>query len=314
MLKENKETKIKNIWEDQFYQTLDNSIILHLPTTEFLIKKKDHDALTLFTFYCYCSKLQRNTRRVWASNDFVRKNLCWRKQKLLQIRKRLTNYGIIKAEPYREKDTQTNKESIKKWFVEIIPLLNAQNIFKSTEKESCTGSQSEKSTLLTKSCTGSRFVPVQNGNHSSILIRKTKFNTNKVSEQSSIFTSGKEKIVASDQKFDLKLKLQKYLIDPKRHIQIIALWIQEMKLTPENQDQLQSIIKRTVRAATDLKGYTNEKIIQTIKHIKELDYIERFTLETVAKYIDTLEKVVTETVDPAIEKLHKLVAESETKE
>ncbi len=163
-VEDNRETGIvKNPVEDIFYEIIDNNILLSLPVTEFLIKKKDQDAQMVFNYYCYCSKLQRNTKRVWASNEFVRKNLGWRKQRLLQVKKRLIEYGLIRVVPYREKNDKTNfGSSIKKWFVEIVPLLNAQNI-------SSTGSQNTTPSI------GSLSVEVPRGNQSSIEINNNKF-------------------------------------------------------------------------------------------------------------------------------------------
>lgn len=103
------------------------------------------------------------------------------------------------------------------------------------------------------------------------------------------------------QEFDLSEKIQTYLKDSQRHIQIIALWIQQTALKPENERQLQSIVTRNVRAAKNLSGYSDKRIINAINHIKGLDYIEKYTLETVGKYID----VPAEERDPGILELQK---------
>jgi len=168
------EDETKNVWEDNIYRTLDNSIILHLPTTEFLIKKKDQDAQILFNFYCYCSKLQRNTKRVWASNEFCRKNLGWRKQKLLQVKKRLVEYGIINVVPYKEKSKKVNGMVFKKWFVEIIPLINSQNLSANLDPSVVPSSNTNK-----KSFRGSLSSLVTDGNQSSIINNNNKFYTKK---------------------------------------------------------------------------------------------------------------------------------------
>jgi len=120
--------QIINNWEENLKELLDNSVILHKPTLEFLIKKRARDEIYLFIFYCYCSKLQRNYKKIWASNDFVRKNLNIRKQDLLKAKKNLIEWGIIEVEPYKEKLENSNKKVIKKWFVKIKPLFNTENI------------------------------------------------------------------------------------------------------------------------------------------------------------------------------------------
>jgi len=89
--------------------------------------------------------------------------------------------------------------------------------------------------------------------------------------------------------FSLKEEINKLLTDKRRHIQIIGLWIQEMNLKPENQEQIQSIIHRNVRPANLLKGYKNEDIQETIKVLKRTDYLKgHFGLETISKYIDEI--------------------------
>lgn len=87
--------------------------------------------------------------------------------------------------------------------------------------------------------------------------------------------------------YSLKEEIEKLLIDKRRHIQIIGLWIQEMNLKPENSDQIQSIIHRNSRPAVLLKGYKNEDIQETIKILKRTEYLQgHFGIETITKFID----------------------------
>jgi len=90
----------------------------------------------------------------------------------------------------------------------------------------------------------------------------------------------------SDTPFDLKEYLEKMKKDKRRAIQIIALWIEQKGLKPETYKQMESIIKRNLRPAQLLVGYKDEDIIETIKVIKNTDWIKKFTLETVLKFID----------------------------
>jgi hypothetical protein len=82
--------------------------------------------------------------------------------------------------------------------------------------------------------------------------------------------------------------LQIMLADAHRHIQVIGIWIRETGLAPQNEEQFKSIIKRNLRPATLLKGYTDDDIISTIKALQRTEYLEKFTLETVGKYIDQI--------------------------
>ena len=51
-----------------------------------------------------------------------------------------------------------------------------------------------------------------------------------------------------------------------------------------------SLIKRNLRPAKDLLGYSLDKIEKTMKNFKNIDYLSKWTLETVVKYIDEPEK------------------------
>lgn len=88
--------------------------------------------------------------------------------------------------------------------------------------------------------------------------------------------------------WNLEKEIEKLLTDPKRHIQIIGVWIRSMGLRPENTEQMQSLIKRNLRPARLLNGYKNEDIEETIKVLKNTDYLTKFTLETCLKYIDEI--------------------------
>ncbi len=89
-----------------------------------------------------------------------------------------------------------------------------------------------------------------------------------------------------EEEWNLEVEIEKLLKDQRRHIQVIGIWIKEKGLKPENVEQMQSIIMRNLRPAQLLNGYTNENIHETITVIKNTEYLRKFTLETVAKYID----------------------------
>lgn len=86
--------------------------------------------------------------------------------------------------------------------------------------------------------------------------------------------------------WQLEKEIEKLLKDPRRHIQVIGVWIKEKGLNPENAEQMQSLIKRNLKPARLLNGYTNEDIHETVKVIKNTEYLKKWTLETIAKYID----------------------------
>ena len=95
-----------------------------------------------------------------------------------------------------------------------------------------------------------------------------------------------------DKKFDgrkryMSINPQKIKIDkPRRDLEIIALFSKETGLQPQNKDQFNQIVKRNLRVAQTLIGYSDEDIKETIQVLRGTDYLKRFTLETVGKYID----------------------------
>lgn len=106
------------------------------------------------------------------------------------------------------------------------------------------------------------------------------------------------KLVKGRLKENLKADLKKTLINnkdnnllltvskPRRDLQIISLFIKEIGLKPDNKDQFNQIVRRNLRPAQKLIGYSNEDIKETIQVLRHTDYLKRFTLETVTKYID----------------------------
>lgn len=97
----------------------------------------------------------------------------------------------------------------------------------------------------------------------------------------------KEYVAIATDKVNL---LEELLLSKIRGIHIIGLWIKENGIELQNKDIRDSIIRRNVKIANLLKGYADKDIIETIKLLKETEYIKKFTLETVGKYIDEVIK------------------------
>ena len=87
--------------------------------------------------------------------------------------------------------------------------------------------------------------------------------------------------------FDFNEYLKEMMTQVKhRHIHIIALYFKHKGYAFENYEQTQSAIKRNLRAAKDLVGYPDHSIRKTMKYLETVDYISKWTLETVVKFID----------------------------
>jgi len=92
----------------------------------------------------------------------------------------------------------------------------------------------------------------------------------------------------TDKEFVLEDYLKKMEQEKRKDLKVIAVWIREKGLKPANVEQIRSIIKRNLRPAKLLEGYDLEDIKETIKILKNTDYLKKFTLETVLKYIDEI--------------------------
>ena len=80
--------------------------------------------------------------------------------------------------------------------------------------------------------------------------------------------------------------LDELLESKKRVLQVIGIWIKAKGLELPNKTIRESIVKRNLRSAKLLEGYDNGDIIETIQVLKNTDYLKKWTLETVSKYID----------------------------
>ena len=81
------------------------------------------------------------------------------------------------------------------------------------------------------------------------------------------------------------------LNDNNLHIKIIGLYARLKNINFNNAEQQRSFIKRNLRASLNLKAYPIERIIETMKWLKENADFD-WKLETVGKYIDEINLVV----------------------
>jgi len=101
-----------------------------------------------------------------------------------------------------------------------------------------------------------------------------------------IYNNNIQNIVGkADDVFLFKNKLDEMTKDKQKHIQIIALYWQIKGFNFENKEQYQAALKRELRPARQLVGYSMDRIRETIEWLSEETDIN-FKLETVHKYID----------------------------
>jgi hypothetical protein len=79
--------------------------------------------------------------------------------------------------------------------------------------------------------------------------------------------------------------LKKLKESSNKGIHIIALYLDFKGFILENEEQVKSAIKRSLRPANNLVGYSDERILETMEFLM-YDPAFKWTLETVEKYID----------------------------
>lgn len=85
--------------------------------------------------------------------------------------------------------------------------------------------------------------------------------------------------------FDPNEKIISYIKSKDKVARIIGLFLKAKGIVPENQEQLNRIYARHVKAAKELDCYSDEKIIRTMKYLKDnADF--KWVIGTILKYID----------------------------
>jgi len=98
---------------------------------------------------------------------------------------------------------------------------------------------------------------------------------------------------ADEENFSFDGFLQEMKTNKQRHIQIIRLYWLAKKRRYENRKQADSAIRRDLKAASALAGYSDEQIQNTMKWLNKnfQGGVKRWTLETVGKYIDDYKNI-----------------------
>jgi len=200
-------------------------------------------------FYLYVKLYAVNKHSAFPSFKAFKIDLGWEKYTVIRVVKMMEKKRRLKVE--RQKGRNNIYDII--WYDKLNIKGSSQETFTTSGKETLTTSSQETSTQT---------------------IRKKQLGNNKY---------------MSDNPTDWNLKTEiQRLLKGTRHIQIIGLWIKETGLKPENHEQVQSIIKRNLRPAVLLAGYSDQDIKATIKALEKTEYISKYTMETVLKYIDEI--------------------------
>jgi hypothetical protein len=99
------------------------------------------------------------------------------------------------------------------------------------------------------------------------------------------------KYIEKKNNFLFSEKLSKMDQDKDKRMNIISTYWKRKNIKFDTEEKYRVALKRELIPAGNLKPYTLEEIERTMEHIEDLEYLSRWTLETVFKYIDDLESV-----------------------
>ena len=71
-----------------------------------------------------------------------------------------------------------------------------------------------------------------------------------------------------------------------RHINIIGMYAAQKEVFYQTRGQWASFIKRNLRVARLLSPYTDQQLAKALFDLKKADYLTRWTLETLLKYLE----------------------------
>ncbi len=236
--------------------------------------------------YLKLVRLSGNGNICYPSLENISKDLSLSVPTIIDRLKVLEFFKIIKKERIGKKCTNRywllDKRNWRKDFDVILKILKSGDFkdFKITTrdklivnlkslKSNSTNKIKNKKLIKDKSVARAKALPQELIDELSVLSGETTIN-------------GKEKLKG----WNWDLVLNGMLKHKKRRdFQVIALYWKFKGIKFENKEQFEAGLKRELRAAKNLKGYSNERIIETMEFLS-YDPAVKWTLETVHKYID----------------------------
>jgi len=228
-------------------------IIISIPTIRKLLsyQKRGSDALLLYLFYYYTAKRQE-TNQPKATPRFCMKGLKWGQDRFRGADKLLRKLKLI------EKISQRDEHGkVTGWYVRV-------NYIWSSKKEKELELKAPKTTRRKNPPCGKQdtnALSVSNSNALNAIVSK-----------------------ADKESFSFKQKLKAMSEDPKRHIQIISLYWRFKKIVAENKDQYQAFLKRELKPARDLIGFSDKQILEVMEWLENNNTF-KWNLNTVLKFI-----------------------------
>lgn len=239
-------------------------IILTTKTVEFLLSKNP-DSLSLYMFYIKNAKIQK-TNSIFTVESFGMKGMGWGRARYRAAKKILVDEKFIEDVVKRSEKGKMEGHYLK---INYIFTENSTNEALTSivhRVGESTGGERETNALSNKTLNA--------------LSNVTEIPTGSASE-GEVKDKALEKVP-----YSFIGELTKLRDSPRHDLKVIALYWSVKGFVFENEEQFKAGLKRELRAASLLKGYSGTQIAQAIDYCKK-NY-EVWTLETCAKRIADL--------------------------
>jgi len=225
----------------------------------------NHSSAYEQALYLVMKRIAGETKTCWASPSTLAKKMGITVNTVKKYRDMIVGRGWVRKIGLKSVG-QTNQK-VNEYEIVDLWALNTKYYQKMSKNDSL------------KVSTGDGKVSTDDGKVSPVGHKEDKVNNN-----------NKEDIVAEATQFILKEYLNKMSQDKNRHIQIIGLYFRFKGFNFENLAQIQAAIKRNVRPARELIGYSDDKISKVMKYLDNTMFDRngnkiKWTVETINKYI-----------------------------
>ena len=255
-------------------------------------------------YYIKARKIQQSdiahcspaTREIWdwllmnanhkeSENGSIKRGQLFRSLK--EIREGLKWYVGYRTERYSEDVTKKAMKALRKHLMitsmkapggVLITICNYSFYQNPENYESTNGSTNEGTTKAPLRHQGGTIYNNKNEKNEKNKNKKNKDYAPKTARTKDIWKNSKD-LMTVDQFIEFGLK------DKRRHINIIAEYADEQKMDFKTKGQWHEFITRNVRYATRLAVFDDGQLSTAMKQVKSAGYIEKYTLETLHKFL-----------------------------
>ena len=253
-MKENKEQlKIEDESGDRKYFTIIPNYILN------------HSTAITQALYLQLKRLAGENGVAYPSSKYLTKQLNICRNTLKKEFKYLLEKGWIKYNGEKEIETKGGSQKIKSYKIIDIWEINSSFYKRGVKKRH---TLNERGVKIVSKGVSSRGVKIDDKEEPSE--EELKIKKNNMSAKPTVW--------------NFSSKLEEMKQDKRRHINIIALYWAFKTIQPQNKEQYSALLKRELKPAKELVGFSDEKILEVMDWLENENTI-KWTVETILKFI-----------------------------